>query len=180
MQPKPCHNMACGPTGSTAVRLYLLRPHEPVLTRSEATREALKFAAATTLGRVESGCVAYGTAFYDGLLTQIQNSRERFCPNGGHDGEVCLQRKICQGRLACASAGQFLRRATDFVPQLQGNRHLLVAAAAFDAMRQEFATLAALGGQPLSRQDLALDSLLRVRKLHNRAATHLDQLCAVL
>jgi hypothetical protein len=178
--PHRCSNLECLGNNDSPVRMYLLSPNEPALTRAEATREALKFAAASALGRVESQYASFGTALYDRLLMQVQGSDSHFCPAEGGNGESCLRRRACRTHSACLSAGNFLRRATRFVPDLRDNPNLLVAAQTFDSISKELSIIAATRALCMDGPSDLPERLRRIRQLHERAADHLDGLSTVL
>ena len=180
MLPGRCSNLGCLPGCDGPVKLYLLTPYEPALTRAEATREALKFAAATTLGRIESTDVIFGTAMYDSLLEHLENCEDGLCPADKGDGMACLDRKVCRTHFACLSAGNFLRKATAFVPDLRGNGHLLSAASVFETMAAELSGLTNPAKSADELGKVLLEKLNRIRSLHVRAAAHLDHLCSLL
>jgi hypothetical protein len=180
MGTQTCTNRRYLPRAVSGVRLYLLRPHEPVLTRCEATREALKFAAASALGVMQSASVSFGTALYDGLIDRLAAGANGLCPSDSGRGERCLARRLERAGFACTSAAGFLGKAPRFVPDLQHDRHLAGAADAFRTMAREFGRIAALPSLSQQSRPLVGQRLRRVRDLHQNAAAHLSDLCALL
>lgn len=167
----------------TNTRIYLLRPLEPCLTRAEATREALTFAAAAATGQVQTECTRFGVSFYDSWLEQL-NSQGDLCPANRDVGSECVRRMLRRTRWAQLSAVHFLGRAQEFVPALRENTHVAGALAAYQDMATSVAGLIETWGLPTAGKQGCKSELMAVlraiRDLHQQATAHLSAVAAIL
>jgi len=166
-----------------AARLYILRPAQRTLTRCEALRDALRFAAAAANGHRQEEGLAYGGELYAAWQGRLR--QEQFCPDCGDNDWRCAQRTARRARGCQASAAHFLSRASALLPPLAGNDALQSAEGAYLAMAHKLTPYAANGGlngewlAPEVRAGYAQD-VADVGCLHQEAARNLSQLACRL